>query len=376
MRTKLCPHIIGTSADAVAYVRTVACPYVLLVDDWGAADQYKALGCTVVGRHTFSEEPQPDSWASQIDPIATSRNYYADRYGIDVASNPSVDAWLGPNEPVCKTPNGMAWYGEFEAERVRLLRRDGKRAVIGNFSVGQPEPELWPCFFPAIEELWEPGGFLGLHEYSEPCRGFDTWYMGRFTRAPKEVKKLITECGTDGIPPTDTCPAGQSWKAQFGEGEEGRDAYAAFMHNYDGHLQLYPDVEGAFIFTSGRLWENHNIEGYGILSRLAAMAGQSIPPEEEPLDVTKLRNLAEQVKVLNQQMLDELKPWWERPVPFTLANPNKVIQFYHADGTSYRFMTVTWEMTVTQVAGDLLLVYDPIGTSNDLWCKAADVTLK
>jgi hypothetical protein len=66
----------------------------------------------------------------------------------------------------------MRWYAEFESARVLLLAQNGRKAVIGSFSTGNPDLSLWPEFFPAIDTAREHGGILGLHEYGTPMQQF------------------------------------------------------------------------------------------------------------------------------------------------------------------------------------------------------------
>lgn len=66
--------------------------------------------------------------------------------------------------------------------------------------------------------------------------------------------------------------------------------------------------------------------------------------------------------------------WWEAMTPpYNLAVPNKVIQFYTENGVALLTKMVTWTMRVIDRKGDLLLVFDQVGTANDWWCKASDV---
>jgi GH25 family lysozyme M1 (1,4-beta-N-acetylmuramidase) len=67
--------------------------------------------------------------------------------------------------------------------------------------------------------------------------------------------------------------------------------------------------------------------------------------------------------------------WWEsKAPPYNLAIPNKVIQFYTENGTALVSKNVSWTMRVVDRRGDLLLVFDQVGTTSDWWCKAQDVS--
>ena len=144
---RLCAHSIAESADALTFTREARCPVVKLVDGWGQAAEFAAMDHAplVVGRKVVDPELRPDYLAEHgFDPVEIADLYFDANLRPHVLANPAVQAWEGPNEPVCKTPQAMRWYAAFEAQRVRRLGALGKRAVVGNFSVGQPEPELWP----------------------------------------------------------------------------------------------------------------------------------------------------------------------------------------------------------------------------------------
>ena len=78
------------------------------------------------------------------------------------------DGWEAYNEPVAGNLDEFKRLTEFEVERTRLLAQGGLRSVIGNFGTGQPSPEMWEHFLPAIAEAQAHDGWLGLHEYSAP----------------------------------------------------------------------------------------------------------------------------------------------------------------------------------------------------------------
>lgn len=74
--------------------------------------------------------------------------------------------------------------------------------------------------------------------------------------------------------------------------------------------------------------------------------------------------------------------WWET-WPSGVLNPskaikpqNKVITFYHGDGTPFvpaKTANVTWPMSAVARNGSLLLVLDQTGTDNDWWVRAQDI---
>lgn len=74
--------------------------------------------------------------------------------------------------------NYLSHYGEFEAERQRIMAESGYRCCIGNFAVGGPpivDPnDVWPKFYPALEAAHRYKNILGLHEYG--ALWMDTYY--------------------------------------------------------------------------------------------------------------------------------------------------------------------------------------------------------
>ena len=289
MMTKLCPHLIGGSGDGLRLCREARSPVVKLVDDFGPARDYAALPHKplIVGRVTQAREIDPNALL-MTPPQIVAQDYFGQVLWPHISANPLVQAWEGPNEVVCQAVESMAWFSQFETRRVELLSAVGKQAVVGNFGVGQPEPHLWAHFHEAILAANRYNGFVGVHEYSEPSRGVDTWYMGRLTRIPYQCRVIVTECGTDSLPPVpedgsqpQRHPAGKPWRQQF-NGDV--NAYAEFLLKYDAWMQTRPEVVGATIFTFGGLWPDHNVEGSGLADILIRRTASAPPPPPPVVD--------------------------------------------------------------------------------------------
>lgn len=84
--------------------------------------------------------------------------------------------WEGPNE----TPGEMIEkLATFDAESIRLARRDGIRRLVGGFAEGNPKildwpvypgdtRDDWPAYYPALQKIHEAGAnvaMLHVHEY-------------------------------------------------------------------------------------------------------------------------------------------------------------------------------------------------------------------
>ena len=148
------------------------------------------------------------------------------------------DGWEAYNEPVAGNLDEFKRLTEFEVERTRLLAQGGLRSVIGNFGTGQPSPEMWEHFLPAIAEAQAHDGWLGLHEYSAPTIYFastrdgqgrypgvaphDTgWLTLRYRQLYNQVLKpagraiplVMTELGVDGLVGNRPGPQGRAGMA-------------------------------------------------------------------------------------------------------------------------------------------------------------------
>ncbi len=153
----------------------------------------------------------------KVDPRALARNFVNRLLPIaaDPRRHPFIDAWEAYNEPVVEQREAMQRLADFEAERTRLLAREGITSCVGNFPTGHPKLDLWPHFFPALHAIKEHGGYLGLHEYDAPymwshVEGPPTaregWLTLRYRKAYRlylqpaglQVPLLITETGIDG----------------------------------------------------------------------------------------------------------------------------------------------------------------------------------
>lgn len=234
---------------------------------------------------------------ASFDPISEARRFvemvlpYAD----DPARRPYFDGWESYNEPVAGNIDEMARFGEFEAERTRLLGERGIRSVIGNFGTGQPSMEQWQAFLPAVQAAIQYDGWLGLHEYSAPTiyhlstvegRGRypgvtpqdSGWLTLRYRKVYQEILApagltlplVMTELGVDGLVQNRPGPPeARGWQefqgfwAENGYGLWGPGAYVEQLVWYDNAMRQDSYVIGGAIFalapTAG--WESYDIMG-------------------------------------------------------------------------------------------------------------------
>lgn len=276
-----------------------------LVDDFGMAGQVKAIApkTIIIGRIFSMYDPMA---LRQAQGATEAADAFVEGMRTKLAANPLVTAWEGPNEPVCETMEKMAWYAAFEARRVARLAAMGLRAVIGNFSVGQPRLDVpvWEAFLPAIRQAQGAGGYLGLHEYSWPVmqwmygpnqvdpdedQGDEGWVTCRYRKVYRQyllpkglaIPLVITECGIDpGVNPKPFAGGGawrednlrRAWNEHFGA-EDADLFYAEQLKWYDGELRKDGYVAGATIFTVGSFgppWSNFDLAGQRVIENLCA----------------------------------------------------------------------------------------------------------
>ncbi len=154
---------------------------------------------------------------------------------------PQFDAHEGYNETFQRLPE-VRRRAEMDIRLMELCERHGKKAVIGSFSVGQPQWPLtgqaddWAGYLPALQRASANGHYVGLHEYGAPAMqwgvganqaanliggrwehidpvtrpGVQGWFVLRYRRVLDHWRSLglsplpkivITESGIDDIQP-------------------------------------------------------------------------------------------------------------------------------------------------------------------------------
>lgn len=240
----------------------------------------------------------PQIQLATLDPIAAAQDFVNRLLPIaeDERRRPYFDGWEAYNEPVAGNDDEMKRYGDFEAERTRLLGERGIRSVVGNFATGTPALEQWQYFFPALQAVQEHNGWLGLHEYGAPTIYFlstrdgqsthpevtpadSGWHTLRYRKVYNQILQpaglavplIFTELGIDGLVQNDRGgPAnGRGWQdfqqywAENGYGHWGPGAYIEQLVWYDNAMRQNDYVVGGCIFalaaTAG--WHSYDIMG-------------------------------------------------------------------------------------------------------------------
>lgn len=213
-KSKLSIHA-GWGQHTTSFIQQSKPRLVKLLD---TATEEKAQWIKSVSPHTIIiariYNAEEDEFSRNIN-IGVDPNQYAQqwwqRHQAAIVSAPGVDYWEGLNEPIIQSEAAMEWYARFEVERIRILASHGRKACIGNFSVGNPQLHFWPAFYPAIDKANEHFGILGLHEYGRPMQqdwdesNQEGWRVGRYRKVynqyllpqNRKIPLAITETGVD-----------------------------------------------------------------------------------------------------------------------------------------------------------------------------------
>ncbi|MHB9032797.1 MAG: hypothetical protein ACYC6L_07090 [Anaerolineae bacterium] len=277
-RSKLGLHVQNNnSPNIMEFVRRVKPRAMKGVDDLGFLNEVKQISPQTVTIGRFSDVPQ----TMEGDPIQAA-HALVDTYLARYREFPGVDYWEGLNEPGIS--GKMAWFAEFEAERVRYMASFGLKCAIGSFSTGVPEYADFAAFLPAIRTALEYNGILTLHEYDAPTlyrsvgmslpgqaavanRGalalrYRWWYEDFLKPRGLVIPLVISEVGIDGAVGNHPGPQGLGWqdfvdywRAQ-GLDPDGKTEYLKQLAWYDGEIQQDSYVLGATIFTAGSVGQN------------------------------------------------------------------------------------------------------------------------
>jgi hypothetical protein len=181
---------------------------------------------------------------------------FLDRVETAIRRYPQFDAHEGYNEVFQRLPD-VRRRAEFDITLMDLCERHGRKAVIGSFSVGQPQwpatggADDWAGYLPALERAARNGHYVGLHEYGAPAMqwgvganqasalvggrwvnidpvtrpGVQGWFVLRYRRVIEHwrslglrplPKILITESGIDDIQPRPNVGTRRGYKTYRG----------------------------------------------------------------------------------------------------------------------------------------------------------------
>jgi len=301
MSTKLGPHVLWNAPDLSEYIPS-GIAVAKFAGDWAMAHDVPD-GVLVIGRMVMEDYDAQEQKANGQTPLEAAQQFVQDQLSTYQA-NPQIEYWEGHNEPVWGDEEGMAWYAQFEVERMKLMADLGLKCVIGNFATGTPDLSLWPAFLPALQIVLEYRALLGLHEYSCPWmwwmtgsyqldpnddQGDEGWTTLRYRKVYRQhlipndlgdVPLVITECGIDpGVDPKPPGVEGGTWKelgdfwAQHDNEPDKADYYYRQLVWYDEELQKDDYVVGATVFTWGSFglpWSRFDVAGTEVATKLIA----------------------------------------------------------------------------------------------------------
>jgi hypothetical protein len=300
MSTKLGPHVLWGAQYLSEYIQA-GIAVAKFVGDWAMASDVPD-GVLVIGRLVADYDAQQQKANGQT-PLEAAQQFVQDQLSTYQA-NPLIEYWEGHNEPVWTDEEGMAWYAQFEVERMQLMADLGLKCVLGNFATGTPDLALWPAFLPALRVARQYQALLGLHEYSWPWmwwmtgkhqldpsedQGDEGWTTLRYRKIYRQhlipnglgdVPLVITECGVDpGVSPKPPGLDGGAWRllgdlwAQHNNEPNKADYYFRQLVWYDEELQKDDYVVGATIFTWGNFgppWLYFDVAGTEVATKLIA----------------------------------------------------------------------------------------------------------
>ena len=227
--------------------------------------------CLIVVR--WYHKPQPVN-----NPAANAAEwFYAHRDWMQAIPDADRTVFEGYNEI---GDEQAAQYAAFEIARLALLHHIGRRACVGNWSVGCPDLPVWMVYDQMLRAMHSTD-VVGLHEYwSDHADLENIWHVRRFTlpsvAAHLQGKQIVvTECGRDIVEGKGrpgwmlTCSA-----------DEYRSDLRRLGELYDG----CPNVIGATVFQTGSSdpqWGPFNV--YGLWpSVVAEYAAPTTPPVTAP----------------------------------------------------------------------------------------------
>ncbi len=258
---KLCSHVFQGSHYATQIVEEGFPPAIKLIGGYNFAQDYKVKNPNlfVWARYVPGSD---DLWRSY-----TPDDFY-DTYmrpQITHPANQGVDAWEdGLNEDFRKQDGteipdyaDMVRKGSYEARLAERIAADGKRPIVGQFSVGTPsgtyeqQKEAWRAYREAILAVARLSGYISLHTYGN-VPGWDgplKALIAVMAELGVSVPILVSECGNE--PP---------WTAA---GLSAAD-YAGQLIAFDNTLlNNYPQVKAAAIFACGNTpdrWVAYNVD--------------------------------------------------------------------------------------------------------------------
>lgn len=249
---------------------------------------------------------------------AGADRWWAD-FGAYVDARPYINIWVACNEPQGDWPTIAA----YQKRWADLAHARGKKAVVGNFSIGTPEPQDAPVF----SEMVAAGDYVAFHEYWMPqhwdeLNKWQGWVMWRYKKfmdnLPAHLQQkpvLITECGCDGGTKAtlNQTPDRKGWLTHYDSNEDW------YMEDLTAYFNGLDDrVKAIFLYTAGPYseWTSFKVTPSlaGRFINLTKETSAPAPPPEQPTIRVKKpdgsivdMNIEEYVKGVVPK---EVPSWW------------------------------------------------------------------
>lgn len=269
----------------------------------GVPNDWLALGVTVVKWHAAIPADGPRAGVLTIgrpahyegfSPNGTDATIAAGWYVNNVLDkamfeSPWIQFWESPNEPGWNdewdalTKRGiMQWYAEYLSEFARLLQARGKRAVLGNWSVGQPSFDGWQYYGPVLEATRKYNAVLGRHSYAWLNESLGLRHradQAEFSKLGyRNVPLVITECGAENT------HGMKKWREEYAN--DFPRYFREWIAPFEREIRKDPYVLGATLYTVGtggsNDWVKDDVSGTPIVEMLTELSREPWPPTSEP----------------------------------------------------------------------------------------------
>lgn len=304
------------------YIKDHKPPFTVVMNDPAYASELAALGTTkVILRIRY----QPDEW---IHEQARDGREWWDSVKIHY-SDKKLLVYIG-NE----LQGNWSKIGVFLKQAAVAALTDGVAGVVvGNFSVGTPEPEHWAGALSEISDLCSNDSrvFMGIHEYLHfspflgmsgfvwnngvvdttpevPLADRTKYIIGRYENAVRvkpNIKLVVTEWGADniqdlvnnlGVPPT------SGWREQFNDSEI---AWGGVAQTTLDLFYKSPNIKGINLFSLGDSggWSKYDYTGTSFFFNTGLSFGGNVvtPVTNHPL------NVPVQIKSLDPNALTRIR---------------------------------------------------------------------
>ena len=242
----------------------------------------------IVGRLMGPQQDmQPDFHDPGLDPYALAAKHVATVMPWVERMTGAYDYWQAIiNEPVITTPEAAARFGLYCIEIMDLADQAGFKVVIGVFSVGTPEFDIWSYMIPTLRCAKKLRMPLALHEYQYPLLSTESdwpWYLLRHETVWNGSQETVAKWGWHGLPEDlhDTAlvilesgvdalisePAPCGWRCAMDHA-----GYLSELEVYNQQLLKTPYVLGSAVFAvcdpNDADWGTYSIAGE-VLDHLA-----------------------------------------------------------------------------------------------------------